>query len=457
MKLFLFHTLRLKRPEESIANRMSAFLTKLLHSRRNQTIADQIIVSGSNFATGIILVRGMGLEQFGVFTVAYALILLAISIQLSFICSPMITLAALCENEAQRARYLRGMFGVQVWFCAVVTVVAAIISGVFLWFRPQFGGVRLLPAFLLSLVAFLMQDWLRRYYFAAGKSQDSVWNDAISYPGQAVVLLVLMLTHHLTVNTAFWSIAITSAAAFLLGQAFERISYSGAQVRESWRQSRGLSRDLAIASQLQWLVYNGAMLIGAAVLGAEAAGSVRATQNVVGPVNVAYQAMENLVPLKAGEEMRRGGIQQVAKFLFRFGSQGLIVLSVLFLGIGLFSRSFLSFFYGHEVAVYGGVLDLQLVYFLLYWPLRQFSYLFRTINRTPSLLIASAFAAFTSLLLIYPCVRSFHAVGIMVAAVAGQSVSLLYLTVVWIRIRSSLAMEEQAAAHEIRFAVSKAE
>ncbi|MGB0125329.1 MAG: hypothetical protein WA419_18300 [Silvibacterium sp.] len=425
---------------------MSLFLTKLLHSRRNQTIADQIMVSGSNFATGVILVRGLGLEQFGVFTVAYALILLGISLQLSFICSPMITLAALSEDGSSRARYLRGMFGVQLRFCAVVTVAVAIVSGVFLWFRPQFGGARLLPAFLLSVVFFMMQDWLRRYYFAAGKSQHSLWNDAISYIGQAVVLLGLMVTHRLTVNTAFWSIAITSAAAFLLGEALERIGYSKAEVRESWRQSRGLSRDLSIASQLQWLVYQGAMLIGAAVLGAEAAGSVRATQNIVGPVNVAYQAMENLVPLKAGEEMRRGGIRQVAKFLFRFGIQGFVVLSVLFLGIGLFARSLLSFFYGHQVAVYGGVLDLQLVYFLLFWPLRQFNYLFRTINRTPSILIASLLAAFTSLLLIYPCVRSFGAMGIMVAAVAGQSVNLLYLVVVWMHIRSSMMMVELPVA-----------
>lgn len=436
---------------------MSLFLTKLLHSRRNQTIADQIIVSGSNFATGILLVRGLGLEQFGVFTVGYAVILLAISIQMSFICSPMVTLASLAEEGAPKTRYLRGMFGVQLRFGAVVTAVAAIVSGVFLWFKPHFGGVRVLPAFLLSVFFFLMQDWLRRYYFAAGKSRDAMWNDVISYIGQAILLLILMFTHTLTVNTAFWSIAVTSAGAFLLGQVIERLGYSGAEMREAWRQSRGLGRDLAIASQLQWIVYQGAMLIGAAVLGAEAAGSVRATQNVVGPVNVAYQAMENIVPLKAGEEMRRGGIQRVAKFLFRIGLQGFVVLSALFLCIGLFSRSFLSFFYGHEVAVYAGVLNLQLVYFLLFWPLRQFSYLFRTINRTPVILRASVLAALTSLVLIYPCVRSMGAMGIMVAAVAGQSANLLYLAAVWMRIRTSLTTGEQEATQERHFAVSKAE
>lgn len=424
---------------------MKRFLSKL-GGRRNQTIADQMIVSGSNFATGIILVRGLGLEKFGVFTVAYALILLANSIQLSFICSPMITLAALSEDGVPRTTYLRGMLGVQLRFCVWITAACATVAGLFVWIKPQFHGARILPAFLLALVFFLMQDWLRRYYFAAGKARHSVWNDGISYGGQAVLLLALMLTHSLTVSAAFFSIAVTSAAAFLLGLALERIKYTREDMRAAWRRSRGLSRDLAIASQLQWVVYQGAMLIGAAVLGVEAAGSIRATQNVVGPVNVAYQAMENLVPIKAGEEMRRGGIRRLAKFLLRFGTQGFVVLSAVFLVIGLFSRDFLGFFYGHEVAVYGGVLDLQLVYFLLFWPLRQFSYLFRTINRTSSLAIGSLFAALTSLVLIYPCVRGFGAMGIMVAAVAGQSANLIYLTVVWLRIRSSLTVADPRAA-----------
>lgn len=417
----------------------------LLRSRRNLTVADQIIVSGSNFATGIILVRGLGLHRFGIFTVAYALILLANSVQLSFICSPMLTLAALSEDGAPRAGYLRGMFGIQLRFCAFAAALCAMVAGVFLWLKPQFEALHLLPVFLLCLVCYLMQDWLRRYYFAAGKARSSVWNDGISYVLQALALLGLMITRHLTVSAAFWAIALTSGAAFLLGLFNERIAYSKQEVRDAWRRSRGLSRDLAIASQLQWVVYQGAMLIGAAVLGAEAAGSIRATQNVVGPVNVAYQAMENIVPIKAGEEMRRGGIQRVAKFLFRFGAQGFIVLSLFFLVIGYFSREFLSFFYGHEVAVYGGVLDLQLVYFLLFWPLRQLGYLFRTINRTPSLVVASLLAALTSLALIYPCVQQFSALGIMVAAVAGQSVNLAYLTFVWIRIRSSLSSVESSA------------
>jgi O-antigen/teichoic acid export membrane protein len=416
---------------------MNLFVMKSLNSRRYQTIVDQLIVSGSNFATGIILVRGLGLEQFGVFTVAYALILLANSIQLSFISSPMITLAGLEAEGEGREKYLRGMYGVQIKFCSIVTVTAGTISLVFLWLRPQFGNVTQLPAFLLCLIFYLMQDWLRRYYFAVNKSKHSVWNDMISYLGQTVVLAWLMYAHWLTVNTAFFAIAVTSAAAFITGAVAERLSWTKENIREAWRRSKGISRDLAIANQLQWFVYQGAMLIGAGVLGSEAAGSVRATQNVVGPVNVAYQAMENIVPLKASEEMRKGGIPKVAKFLLRFGGQGFLALSIVFLGVSFFSREFLSFFYGHKVAIYAGILDLQMLYFLLLWPLRQLSYLFRTIGETSAILTSSLVAAVTSLVLIYPCIRGFQAMGIMIAAVAGQIANLLFLLFSWIKFQRS--------------------
>ncbi len=421
---------------------MKSFLAGTIKSRRNQTIVDQAIVSGSNFASGIILVRGLGLEQFGAFTVAYSLILLANSIQLSFISSPMITLAALREDGEPRKAYLRGMYAVQLRFCVVVTLLAAVVAGVFLWIKPYRIDRFLLVPFLISLVAFLMQDWLRRYYFATGKSILSIWNDAISYLGQLVILFVLMRLRLLNLGTALWSIAITSAIAFLIGRAFETLRCTKSELAEAWRRSRGFSRDLAVANQLQWMVYQGAMLIGAGVLGAEAAGSVRATQNIVGPVNVAYQAMENLVPLKAAEEMRRGGIVRLGAFLFRFGVKGFALLFIAFLTIALFSKDFLLFFYGHTVAIYSGVLNLQLLYFLLFWPLRQFTYLFRTIERTGVILMASLVAAIVSLLVLYPSMHALHAMGIMVAAVAGQTANLLYMTIAWMKIRKSMIVAD---------------
>lgn len=407
-------------------------LLRFLRTRRTQTLLDQTLVSGSNFLTGIILVRGLGLVEFGKFTVAYAILLLANSLQLSFISSPMITLGSLCATSDERRSFVRGVFGVQMIFCAIASALSVAGAVIYIVFAHRNGTTAefVLP-FASAVVMFLMQDWLRRYYFTVGKANASLWNDAISYLGQLLLLVMLWLTHRLTIDTALWAIAVTSGVAFALGAVLERLGCTWLQTAEAWRRARGISIDLGISNQLQWLVYQGAMLVGAGVVGAQAAGGVRATQNVIGPVNIAYQAMENIVPVRAAEEMRRGGIERASAFLFRFAAIGFVVLLILFSVAALFAGPFLGFFYGRQLHAYAGVLDLQLLYFLLAWPIRQLSFLFRTIKSTRPILIASAVAAGISISLVYPAVHGLGAMGIMVAAVAGQVANLAYLIVAW--------------------------
>ena len=412
--------------------------------RRAQTILDQAIVSGSNFATGIILVRGLGLGDFGRFTIAYSILLLANSIQLSFISSPMITIGSLSSTAENRTRFLRGMFGAQIMFCATASAAALTAAVLYVGINrtTSTAGVGIILAFVSAIVFYLMQDWLRRYYFTVDKAAASVWNDGISYLGQVIVLCILLWTRTLTIETALWTIAVTSGSAFTLGAVLERLRCHRVEIRDAWSLCRGISIDLGISNQLQWLVYQGAMLVGAGVVGAPAAGAIRATQNAIGPVNMAFQAMENIVPIRAAEEMRRGGPVKVATFLFRFGSIGFAVLLVVFLLTSLFSANFLTLFYGHQLRVYAGVLNLQMLYFLLAWPIRQLTFLFRTVSRTTPILISSIVAAVISLSFVYPMVRTFGALGIMIAAVAGQMGNLIYLIIAWSHLRSAVLESE---------------
>ncbi|WP_348261018.1 hypothetical protein P8935_14540 [Telmatobacter sp. DSM 110680] len=412
-------------------------LHKFARGRSAQTIADQILVSASNFLTGIILVRGLGLEAFGKFTIAYVILLLANSVQLSFISSPMITLGSLCATADDRREFVRGVFGVQVIFCAIATMLTVGVTVVYMTIDRSGVPPHFVLPFALAVCLYLLQDWLRRYFFTVGKAQDSLWNDAISYGGQVIVLSLLWATHWLTIGTAFWTIALTSGIAFFIGAILERLRSTQIETRHAWRRIRSLSIDLGIANQLQWLVYQGAMLVGASVAGPQAAGGVRATQNVIGPVNIAFQAMENIVPIRAAEEMRLGGLQRAARFLFRFGAAGFVALLVVFSAASLLSGRFLSFFYGHQLRVYAGVLNLQMFYFLLAWPIRQLTFLFRTIESTRPILVSSVVAALVSMSLVYPMVRGYGALGIVMAAVGGQIGNLVYLAIAWMRVSAS--------------------
>ena len=411
-------------------------LHKFVRGRSAQTVADQILVSASNFLTGIILVRGLGLVAFGRFTIAYVILLLANSIQLSFISSPMITLGSLCATHDERRAFVRGVFGVQLIFCAIATL--GTVGATVTYLAIDRGGVppRFVLPFSAAVALYLLQDWLRRYYFTIGKAQATVWNDAISYGGQVIILGLLWAAHWLTIGTAFWAIAVTSGLAFAIGAVLERLQSDRTQTRGAWRRIHSLSIDLGVADQLQWLVYQGAMLVGASVAGPQAAGGVRATQNVIGPVNIAYQAMENIVPIRAAEEMRRGGIRGTAKLLSRFGAAGFVGLLVTFSAASLLSGRFLSFFYGHQLRVYAAVLNLQMLYFLLAWPIRQLTFLFRTIEITRPILISSIVAAVMSMSLVYPMVRDHGALGIVMAAVGGQIGNLVYLAIACMNVSS---------------------
>ena len=425
-------------------------LQKLVRGRSAKTLADQVLVSASNFLTGIILVRGLGLATFGKFTVAYVFLLLANSIQLSFISSPMITLGSLCATEEERHSLVRGVYGVQLIFCAVATFGTIVATIIYTFIESGEAPISLALPFAVAVAFYLMQDWLRRYYFTVGKATDSVWNDGISYVGQTVVLGALWAIHWLTIATAFWAIAITSGIAFVVGAGVERLSSSRSLTREAWRRIRTLSIDLGISNQLQWLVYQGAMLVGASVAGPQAAGGVRATQNVIGPVNIAFQAMENIVPIRAAEEMRRNGIRGASRFLFRFGAAGFVGLLIVFSAASLLSGRFLSFFYGHQLRVYAGVLNLQMLYFLLAWPIRQLTFLFRTVETTRPILISSIVAALLSMALVYPMVRGYGALGIVMAAVTGQIGNLVYLAIAWTRLSAVAERNAIAEAAEMK-------
>jgi O-antigen/teichoic acid export membrane protein len=354
----------------------------------------------------------------------------------------MITLGSLCKTAEERQRFVRGMFGVQLIFCAIASPAALAIAEIYFAFDHSGTPPGFLLPFCASVAFYLMQDWLRRYYFTVGKAAAAVWNDAISYVGQIIALGLLWLTHRLTIETAFWAIAATSGLAFILGAALERLRYAGEDIRDAWRRARGISIELGFSNQLQWLVYQGAMLIGASVAGPQAAGGVRATQNVIGPVNIAFQAMENIVPIRAAEDMRRGGIHKAASFIFRFGAVGFVALLLLFSAASLLSGRFLAFFYGHELRVYAGVLNLQMFYFLLAWPIRQLTFLFRTIESTRPILLASVVAAVMSISVVYPMVKNYGALGIVLASVAGQIGNLLYLAIAWTRVAATAGAKQ---------------
>ncbi len=82
-------------------------------------IGDQALVSGANFLTAALLIRRLGADEFGVFALAWTLLLLANSVQNALVLSPMLTLSP--KLAAQGAAPYFGALVVHQLGCATLS------------------------------------------------------------------------------------------------------------------------------------------------------------------------------------------------------------------------------------------------------------------------------------------------------------------------------------------------
>jgi O-antigen/teichoic acid export membrane protein len=208
-----------------------------------------------------------------------------------------------------------------------------------------------------------------------------------------------------------------------------------------WRASR----DLFFAGQMQWVGSQGVLLIGAAMLGPLAAGGIRAAQNIAGPINVMYQALENFMPMRAAQRYRAMGRAGLVSFLRKTTVIGTIGLGTVFAVISLCSTWLLTLAYGPSARKYAPVIVWQLIYFLFGFVWRQLIYFHRTVETTSSLVISNAVACVVTLVATPLTIAFFAEPGVMMAITFGEVACIIMLA---LRLREPhpAAIEREAEA-----------
>lgn len=146
-------------------------LLNIYQNNRQAPVAllDQALVSGANFVTGVLLARFLGLKEYGVFAMAWLVVLFFGSIQQSFIIAPLQTLLPKREQE-ERASLRTSLFLIQLcmgllamlltWgFCHLSTTL-------FLDQTPLGALTLVLP---ITVFTFLMNEYFRKLFFSEGR------------------------------------------------------------------------------------------------------------------------------------------------------------------------------------------------------------------------------------------------------------------------------------------------
>jgi O-antigen/teichoic acid export membrane protein len=273
-------------------------------------IIDQGLISGSNFALGVLLARWLGPAEYGVYALAFATFLLLSLVHHALLLEPM----SVFGGSAYRSglpRYL----GLLLWIQVLIGSISfSVLAGAAFVVRAVGVGSQLAPALLgmaFAAPAVLVLWFARRALYLEYLSRFSAFG-ALIYAGVLFAALrILYRSWKLSALSAFVVMGTSAliASTFLLVRIRPKLPHMQFRTeltevsRQHWRYGRW-----ALASTFFiWVPWNLYYSVVSSFFGLSAAGELRALLNLALPMAQTYAALALLMlPRAAGVAQREG-------------------------------------------------------------------------------------------------------------------------------------------------------
>jgi len=385
-------------------------------------LADQGLVSGVNFLVGIVLARFLSVELFGLFSLAWMVIYFASGLQQSFLTAP---LFALTVKQKDTSSWFGRLASIQLLLSILSFFFVIIALEIAYNFQPtwRFSGVSIILSLLTGV--YLFNDFARRILFVKHYPGEAFKVDILGYGLQPVFIVSLYLLDLLELWSALAAVLAAQclSAFYILWVIKPNFQFTGTRktVLELWEYSKYL---LATAL-LQWSSANYIILYAASILGPVAIGAIRVSQNLMGVLNVLFQAMENIIPVRSAEALQRGGNQALQVYIKKTTLQLLIPVLLFLGGLALYSVEVIRLIYGEEYVPYSFVLvSFCGIYFLVFLG-TLLRFVIRTLEHNQLIFISYILTTVFSLLVGKILASSLGLSGVMIGIAGTQLISFL--------------------------------
>ncbi|MDE1162363.1 MAG: hypothetical protein PW792_10530 [Acidobacteriaceae bacterium] len=337
----------------------------LFLGREVWALVDQGLVSAVSFLTNVMLARFMGLHEFGQFALTWMAILFVNSLQTALIVAPMMSIGPK-QEEKDRPLYFGAVVAQEI--CLLLLCFSFIFFGVRtcsgVFHHPEISHLALPLA--VAAFAYQGQDFVRRYFFATRQSQRALWDDALSYLPQLLLIGLLHRAKLLNSASALWAMAATSILGLIIGSFWlERIRFQAEWIRMIWWRHWKISRWLTGSALLVWTSSNLFILSAPVYYGVAAAGVLKASQNVMGVANIWFLGLENIVPAESARQLHVGGLAAMLRYIrsviWKWGGLTFLYAALISIMPGLL----LKLIYGPQMGSYGYVLRLYAALYLI--------------------------------------------------------------------------------------------
>jgi O-antigen/teichoic acid export membrane protein len=392
----------------------SIFKIKSIQPQLNKVVIffDQLIISGAGFLNNIILAKGLGIEQYGVFSSIALIQLFILSLFMGF-CSQVLQVVYGKLSNEEKIKYHAGLF-----YLIVLTAIILIAMGLILSFA--FNNYLILIG-TAALPFYLLQEYFRKLFLTSGYYSKALYVDSIIYTLQSTFLCVLYYYQALSVPWACSAIAISFIPSILPAIFWLKPgAFSLSSLKFAWAIHQKKSGWLVLSALLQWLGGYFFVMVAGWWIGAAALGALRIAQYLFGVLNILLQSIENYILPKINLSTHASNYQYVLtkKML-------LIMLPIIFLMM-LFAKPILAIAGGEKYMEYAYVMyGLGIVYVLmtLNYPVRM---LIRSHGLEKEFFNGYLFMALFSLISAYTLLRLFNLYGVLIGLGSTQLISYLY-------------------------------
>ena len=400
-------------------------ISTLLQQNKVIILIDQLMVSACNFLMGILLIRWLGLEQYGVFAIAWMVVLFALNVNQSWIVKPMQSLVPQISEEDQDQEFavLQAM---QLLTGGLVLFIGLALIGLSTVVDVAADYTHYIPIMTILTIVIVIHDFYRKLLFIKGRFKTALLMDCILYPGQILLLIGLYFSGEINLLYTFYALFICALLSVLFAwkNLGVRIIWTTKIIKEKIISFFHFSKWLLGTSLLQWLSGNYFIIIGVTILGPIAIGAVRMAQQVIGLTHVLFLAMESIVPVEAARHYGSGNKTALFSYLKKTTLQASLVVGIILTTMAFTAPQLIKYLYGAEYLEYSYVItSFCFIYIFVFfgYPLR---FALRTMEHTKAIFLAYLYSTIFSLMLANPILNYWGLPGLLAGMGLTQVISL---------------------------------
>lgn len=418
-------------------------LLSKIYSPLSITLVDQGIVSLANFLVAVLLVRFLGVEAFGVYSLLWMSILFLQSLQTAIIITPMMTIGSK-QLSKDKNRYHGAVISHQILFSIVSSIILYVAIVISNFVVPQWGIINY--AFSLSLVSFLSQnqDFLRRLFFLEGRTITALVNDLICYIGRLLVLFVVFISSEPSLKSVFSVMLITLFLSVSLGvMKLSKTTFDYKYNIEVFKRHWKMSNWLTGSALLMWFSGNYFVVAAAAILGPAAVGVLRASGNIIGMFNVLFLGLENIIPQSFSKRYLLTGSSGLRSYLMKLVFIGGALTTLASILLSFFSESLIIAIYGEESAGNGYVLIWYCAISIFQYFLIPFNIGLRTLENTKPQFVSQVLTMIFSVVTANFLISNFELNGVMFGMLVNQLIMLCVTIVFFFKTLRQVVVDEK--------------